>query len=159
MGFQLSDNSERQCVLCVPYIEVLMLYSMDLFWNFKQRTEHKFCSCFTAQVDRKIKSLRGHYNTVKRLIKSGSTTGSAGLKKPLWPHYDRLLSFLGSTEYDPQENNIIMQPMSISFVTDIISGSWNSLLVQHQTRDQKVASSNPRRSGRRIFFFKINFVC
>ena len=131
---------------------------MDLFWNFKQRTEHKFCSCFTAQVDQKIKSLRGHYNTVKRLIKSGSTTGSAGLKKPLWPHYDRLLSFLGSTEYDPQENNIIMQPVSIS-VTDIISGSWDSLLVQRRTHDQKVASLNPSRNGGRMFFSEVNLVC
>ena len=144
--------------MCTVYIEVYTLYSMDLFWNFKQRTEHKFCSCFTAQVDRKIKSLRGHYNTVKRLIKSGSTTGSTGMKKPQWPHYDRLLSFRGSTEYDPQEN-VIMQPVSILVVTDIISGSWDSLLVQRRTHDQKVASLNPGRSGRRIFFFRVNFVC
>ena len=28
--------------------------------------------------------------------------------------------------------------------------SWNSLLVEHQTRDRKVASSNPSRSGRKL---------
>ena len=43
--------------------------------------------------------------------------------------------------------------------TDIISGSWDSLLVQRRTHDQKVASLNPGRSGRRIFFFRVNFVC
>ena len=35
----------------------------------------------------------------------------------------------------------------------------DSLLVQHRTRDRKVASSNPVRSDGRIFFFGIKFVC
>ena len=38
-------------------------------------------------------------------------------------------------------------------------GSRDSLTVEHRTRDRKVASSNPGRSGRRIFFSKINFLC
>ena len=38
-------------------------------------------------------------------------------------------------------------------------GSWNSLLVKRRTRDRKVASSNPGRSGPRIFFSRVNFVC
>ena len=35
----------------------------------------------------------------------------------------------------------------------------DSLLVQRRTRDRKVASSNPGRSGGRIFFFRVNFLC
>ena len=38
-------------------------------------------------------------------------------------------------------------------------GSRNSLLVERWTRDRKVASSNPWRSGGRIFFFRVDFVC
>ena len=34
-----------------------------------------------------------------------------------------------------------------------------SLLVESQTHDQKVASLNPGRSGERIFFSRVNFVC
>ena len=30
---------------------------------------------------------------------------------------------------------------------------------EHRTRDRKVASSNPGRSGGRIFFSRVNFVC
>ena len=41
----------------------------------------------------------------------------------------------------------------------IKEGSRDSLLVQRETRDQKVVSSNPGRSGRRIFFSTVNFVC
>ena len=33
------------------------------------------------------------------------------------------------------------------------------LLVERRTRDQKVASSNPGRSGERVFFSRVNFVC
>ena len=35
----------------------------------------------------------------------------------------------------------------------------DSLLVERRTRDRKVASSNLGRSGRRIFFSRVNFVC
>ena len=31
--------------------------------------------------------------------------------------------------------------------------------LEHQTRDRKVVGSNPRRSGERIFFFRVKFVC
>ena len=32
-------------------------------------------------------------------------------------------------------------------------------LLEHRTHDQKVPGSNPGRSGRRIFFSRVNFVC
>ena len=38
-------------------------------------------------------------------------------------------------------------------------GHQDSLLVEQQTRDRKVASSNPGRSGGRIFFSRANFLC
>ena len=44
-------------------------------------------------------------------------------------------------------------------VTCIVEGSRDSLLVQHWTRYQKVGSSNSCRSGGRIFFSRVNFVC
>ena len=37
--------------------------------------------------------------------------------------------------------------------------SCNSILVECWNHDQKVVSSNPGRSGRRIFFSSVNFVC
>ena len=37
--------------------------------------------------------------------------------------------------------------------------SLDSSLVDRRTRDQKVASLNPGRSGGRIFFSRVNFVC
>ena len=39
------------------------------------------------------------------------------------------------------------------------TGSLDSLLVERRTRDRKVASSNPGKSGGRIFFSRVNFVC
>ena len=38
-------------------------------------------------------------------------------------------------------------------------GSRDSLLVERRTRDRKVASSNPGRSGGKIFFCKVNILC
>ena len=38
-------------------------------------------------------------------------------------------------------------------------GSLGSLLVERRTHDRKVASSNPGRSGGRIFFSRVNSVC
>ena len=40
----------------------------------------------------------------------------------------------------------------------LLEGSWDSLLVEHQTWDWKVASSNPGRSDGGIFLFKVNCV-
>ena len=37
--------------------------------------------------------------------------------------------------------------------------AWDSLLVKHQTHDWKVVSSNPSRSGERIFFSRVNILC
>ena len=39
----------------------------------------------------------------------------------------------------------------------IMCGSWDSLLVQHQTHDGKDVSLNPFRSGRRIFSPELTF--
>ena len=39
-----------------------------------------------------------------------------------------------------------------------LSTSGDRLLVEHQICDQKVASLNPGRSGRRIFFSRVNFL-
>ena len=38
-------------------------------------------------------------------------------------------------------------------------GSGIACWLEHRTRDRKVASSNPGRSGRRIFFSRVNFLC
>ena len=38
-------------------------------------------------------------------------------------------------------------------------GGWDSLMVEHRTRDRKVAGANPGRSGGKIFFVRVNFVC
>ena len=38
-------------------------------------------------------------------------------------------------------------------------GAGIAKLLERQTRDQKVPGSSPRRSGRRIFFSRINFLC
>ena len=40
-----------------------------------------------------------------------------------------------------------------------VQGSRSSLLLECWTRDQKILSSNFSRSGRRIFFSSVNFVC
>ena len=42
---------------------------------------------------------------------------------------------------------------------DFLQATRDSLLVERRTRDRKAASSNPGRSGGRIFFSRINFVC
>ena len=36
---------------------------------------------------------------------------------------------------------------------------WDSFLVERRTRDRKVASSKPGRSGGKMFFSRVNFVC
>ena len=56
---------------------------------------------------------------------------------------------------DDIENNL--EPYSTLFLAYF--QCRNSLLVQHRTRDRKVASSNPGRRGGRIFFSRINFIC
>ena len=49
--------------------------------------------------------------------------------------------------------------LSINVRYYLLWGSRDSWLVRGRTRDQKVASSNPGRSGGRIFFSRVNFVC
>ena len=48
-----------------------------------------------------------------------------------------------------------------SFYMDIQKerGSWDSLLVEHQSRNWKVVSSHPDRCGSRTFFSRANFLC
>ena len=54
----------------------------------------------------------------------------------------------------------ILWPWSDSIKTvSLLAGIWDRLLVDHRTRDRKVASSNPDRSGKRIFFSRFNFLC
>ena len=43
--------------------------------------------------------------------------------------------------------------------TESIVGAWIACWLERRTRDRKVASSNPGRSGGRIFYFRVNFVC
>ena len=38
-------------------------------------------------------------------------------------------------------------------------GSWDSLLVEAWTHDQNVVSLSPGRSGGRIYFSRVNFLC
>ena len=45
------------------------------------------------------------------------------------------------------------------FENDVGLGYMDSLLVERRTRDRKVVSSNPGRSGGRIFFSRVNLVC
>ena len=42
---------------------------------------------------------------------------------------------------------------------NIVCGSRDSLLVERGSPDRKVASSSPGRSGGRIFFSGVNFLC
>ena len=57
----------------------------------------------------------------------------------------------------------LKQPIHKSAQTSLSSwlstGSWDSWLVERQTHDRKVASSNLSRGGGRIFFTRVNFVC
>ena len=46
--------------------------------------------------------------------------------------------------------------VSMCFLSVCMCASWDSLLVEHQTRDQKGASSNPGGSDRRISFSRVN---
>ena len=55
---------------------------------------------------------------------------------------------------------IFMRSTLLQFATSVLLlragiACWQELL----TRDRKVASLNPSRSGRRIFFSRVNFVC
>ena len=55
-------------------------------------------------------------------------------------------------------NPVVQPPLSGSWGGHS-SVSWDSLLAKHWTHYRKVASSNPGRSGGRIFFSQVNFVC
>ena len=47
----------------------------------------------------------------------------------------------------------------VSYLMFNTQSSWDRLLVQDQTRNRKVASSNLTRNGTRIIFSTVNFVC
>ena len=53
-----------------------------------------------------------------------------------------------------QENNQkLMKLFLLSYL-----GSGGSSVVQHRTHDQKVMGLSPGKSGRRIFFFRVNLL-
>ena len=52
-----------------------------------------------------------------------------------------------------------LSPSPTPFIIAEGAQSQDSLLVERRTRDRKVASSNPGRSGRRIFFSGVNYLC
>ena len=43
--------------------------------------------------------------------------------------------------------------------TCLMTSMWMACWLERRTRDRKVVSSNPSRSGGRIFFSRVNFVC
>ena len=56
---------------------------------------------------------------------------------------------------------VIMMEMTVHLKSalNIHCGGRDNLVLKRRTRDRKVASSNPGRSGGRIFFSRVNFVC
>ena len=65
----------------------------------------------------------------------------------------------GLEQFSPLQTEV-QGTFFLSFQTrPVFIGSRRSLLVERRTRDRKVASSNPGRSGGRIFFFRVDFVC
>ena len=52
----------------------------------------------------------------------------------------------------------IDRPVSCPSTVEV-QGSWDSLSAKLWPRDQKIASLNPGRSGSRISFSRVNFVC
>ena len=56
-----------------------------------------------------------------------------------------------------QMSNFAWWHNSLSFICSCYF--WDSLLVERQTCDTKVASLNPGRSGGKIFFSRVYFVC
>ena len=60
---------------------------------------------------------------------------------------------------DPTPNHLINIPGPVVCeAAQLPVGSQDSMLVERQTGDQKVAGSNPSRSGGRIFFSRVGFV-
>ena len=58
---------------------------------------------------------------------------------------------------------LAVDPLNLCLDCQIPSGTWhsslnNGLLIECQTHDLDVVSSNPGRSGRKIFFSRVNFV-
>ena len=59
--------------------------------------------------------------------------------------------------YNSQHNFFLILPDSL--LSPHTMGAGIACWYERRTCDRKVASSNPSRSGRRIFFFRVNFVC
>ena len=49
--------------------------------------------------------------------------------------------------------------VGLFFITVTLRGAGRACWLEHRTRDRKAASSSPDRSGGRIFFSRVNFVC
>ena len=54
---------------------------------------------------------------------------------------------------------VFLCPSPTPFIIAEGAQSQDSLLVERRTRDRKVASSNPGKSGWRIFFSGVNYLC
>ena len=67
--------------------------------------------------------------------------------------------FYDSIDLGWQRPDLKASSLSVSNLTYIIYGTGIACWLERRTRDRKVASSNPGRSGRRIFFFRVNCAC
>ena len=54
---------------------------------------------------------------------------------------------------------VVWRNRNVQFICPADSGAGIAQRLEHQTRDRKVAGSNPCRSGGRIFFSRVNFLC
>ena len=70
----------------------------------------------------------------------------------------REASVLKASHLTNQQNQKYWSKLT-TFINNNIDNNNKALLRERRTRDRKVASSNPGRSGWRIFFSKVNFVC
>ena len=91
---------------------------------------------------------------------------SATLASPWWlSHHSKsvwIIAHCEALQFAVLPNEFLDIRVCIScllFSTLFLTGSRNSLLVEHRTRDRMVASSKPGRSGGRIFFSRVHFVC
>ena len=54
---------------------------------------------------------------------------------------------------------VVYVPFHLFLVCVCVGGAGIACQLERRSRDRKVASSNPGRSSRRIFFSRVNFVC
>ena len=71
--------------------------------------------------------------------------------------FPRTQKFGTPSAEDPELSEVPSFQGSLFLLMDTTAGKAGWL--ERRTRDRKIASSNPDRSGRRIFFSRVNFVC